>query len=102
MSVSDINRQQVATADSINPARGLRKERTGKVVSAKMTKTCIVETIDRAVHQRFGKIIKHRKRYYVHDEVGRARAGDVVRIRETRRISKLKCWCLVEIIEVVS
>jgi small subunit ribosomal protein S17 len=81
------------------PSRGLRKERVGHVVSTKMQKTCVVETITRVPHPRFGKIVKHRKRFYVHDEDGKAQVGDTVRISETRPLSKLKRWRLVEIIK---
>jgi small subunit ribosomal protein S17 len=87
-------------AASITAApRGLRKERVGHVVSTKMQKTCVVETITRVPHPRFGKIVKHRKRFYVHDENGRAQVGDTVRISETRPLSKLKRWRLVEIVK---
>lgn len=79
-------------------APGLRKERVGHVVSTKMQKTCVVETITRVPHPQFGKIIKHRKRFYVHDEEGKAKLGDTVRIAETRPMSKLKRWRLVEVI----
>jgi small subunit ribosomal protein S17 len=79
--------------------RGLRKERVGQVVSTKMQKTLIVETTTRVPHPRFGKIIKQVKRFYVHDEEGKAQLGDVVRIMETRPLSKLKRWRLVEILK---
>ena len=80
-------------------APGLRKERVGHVVSTKMQKTCVVDTITRVPHRQFGKIIKHRKRFYVHDEEGKAQIGDTVRIMETRPLSRLKRWRLVEIIK---
>jgi small subunit ribosomal protein S17 len=83
---------------SSKDAPGLRKERVGHVVSTKMQKTCVVETITRVPHPQFGKIIKHRKRFYVHDEEGKAKIGDTVRITETRPLSKLKRWRLVEVI----
>jgi len=79
--------------------RASRKERVGHVVSTKMQKTCVVETITRVPHPRFGKIVKHRKRFYVHDEESKAQVGDTVRISETRPLSKLKRWRLVEIIK---
>jgi small subunit ribosomal protein S17 len=79
--------------------RALRKERVGQVVSTSMNKTCIVETVTRVPHPRFRKIIKHRKRFYVHDEESKAQLGDQVRIMETRPVSKLKRWRLVEIIK---
>ncbi len=80
-------------------ARNLRKERVGQVVSTKMKKTVIVETTTRVPHARFGKITKQIKRFYVHDEEGQAQMGDTVRIAETRPLSKLKRWRLVEIVK---
>lgn len=86
-------------AESQSAARNLRKERVGTVVSTKMSKTIIVETITRVPHAKFGKIVKHRKRFYAHDEEKKAQDGDTVRIAETRPLSKLKRWRLVEIIK---
>lgn len=80
-------------------ARGLRKERVGQVVSNKMQKTLVVETVSRVPHPKFGKIIKQVKRFYVHDEAASAQVGDTVRIMEIRPMSKLKRWRLVEIIK---
>lgn len=79
--------------------RNLRKERVGQVVSTKSQKTAIVETTTRVPHAKFGKIIKQVKRFYAHDEEGKAQVGDTVRIAETRPISKLKRWRLVEVIK---
>ena len=87
------------TVENQSTVRGLRKERVGTVVSTKMSKTIIVETITRVPHAKFGKIIKHRKRFYAHDEEGQAKDGDTVRIAETRPLSKLKRWRLVEVIK---
>jgi small subunit ribosomal protein S17 len=86
-----------ATAETLD--RGLRKERVGQVVSTKMQKTVIVETTTRVPHAKFGKIIKQVKRFYAHDEEGKAQVGDTVLIAETRPLSKLKRWRLVEIIK---
>jgi small subunit ribosomal protein S17 len=80
-------------------ARHLRKSRVGEVTAAKMSKTVIVKTVTRVPHAKFGKIIKQVKKYYVHDEDGKAQVGDVVRITETRPLSKLKRWRLVEILK---
>ena len=93
--MSVINTENTGTASE----RSLRKERTGQVVSAKMNKTVVVETTTRVPHPRFGKIIKQVKRFYAHDEEGNAQVGDTVRIMETRPISKLKRWRLVEIVK---
>ncbi len=88
-----------ATATESTPSRGLRKERVGQVVSTKMQKTAIVETTTRVPHAKFGKIVKQVKRFYAHDEEGKAQVGDTVRIAETRPLSKLKRWRLVEVLK---
>lgn len=87
------------TTTTTETARGLRKERVGQVVSTKMKKTAVVETTTRVPHPKFGKIIKQIKRFYAHDEDGKAQIGDTVRIAETRPLSKLKRWRLVEIVK---
>jgi len=89
---------ETATEESL-AKRGLRKERVGQVVSTNMQKTAVVETTTRVPHARFGKIVKQVKRFYVHDEESKAQVGDTVRIMETRPISKLKRWRLVEVIK---
>jgi len=78
--------------------RGLRKTRVGKVVSAKMDKTIVVEFTARVPHPKFKKIIKQTKKFYAHDEKCEAQLGDKVRIIETRPLSKLKRWRLVEVL----
>jgi small subunit ribosomal protein S17 len=80
-------------------SRGVRKTRVGEVVSTGMQKTAVVETVTRVPHPRFGKIIKQVKRFYVHDEENKAQQGDVVRIMETRPLSRTKRWRLVEILK---
>lgn len=84
---------------STNPqARtGMRKVRVGRVTSAAMDKTAVVEVVGRVPHPRFGKIVKKSKRFHVHDENNETKVGDVVQIIETRPLSKLKRWRLVEI-----
>ncbi len=79
--------------------RGLRKTRVGVVVSTKMAKTIVVEYVARVPHPVFKKIVKRSKKYYAHDEQESAKEGDTVRIRETRPLSALKRWELVEIIK---
>ncbi|MGB8168709.1 MAG: 30S ribosomal protein S17 [Chthoniobacteraceae bacterium] len=91
--------EETTTATTGIPTRNLRKERVGQVVSTKMQKTAIVETTTRVPHAKFGKIIKQVKRFYAHDEEGKAQLGDTVRIAETRPLSKLKRWRLVEVIK---
>ncbi len=76
----------------------LRKTRVGNVVSTSMDKTIVVEYVNRVPHPRFKKIIKRSKKFYAHDEEGKAAVGDKVRITETKPISKKKCWVLSEIL----
>ncbi len=78
--------------------RNLRKTRVGIVVSDKMDKTVVVSTVTRVPHPRFGKIIKVTKKFHAHDENNAAKVGDKVRIEETRPLSKLKRWRLVEVL----
>lgn len=78
--------------------RGNRKEQTGTVLSNKMTKTVVVETRRRVLHELYGKVIVRRSKFYAHDEKGTAGPGDVVRIRECRPLSRLKRWTVVEIV----
>ncbi|MEO8207320.1 MAG: 30S ribosomal protein S17 [Chthoniobacterales bacterium] len=74
------------------------KIRTGEVVSDGMDKTIVVKTIRRVPHPKFGKIVKRSKKFYAHDEKNEAKVGDTVAIEETRPLSKLKRWKLVEVI----
>lgn len=78
--------------------RGLRKERIGEVISDKMTKTIVVRVERRFPHPRFKKVISRFKKLYAHDEKREAKVGDHVRIQETRPLSKLKRWRLVEVV----
>jgi small subunit ribosomal protein S17 len=78
--------------------RGNRKQRTGTVVSSKQSKTIVVKVVRSAPHPLYKKVVKSSKKYAAHDEKGDARAGDTVRIVETRPISKTKRWRLAEII----
>ncbi len=75
------------------------KERVGTVVSDKMQKTIAVLVETRVQHPRYKKFVVHRKKFYAHDEKEEAGVGDVVRIRETRPLSRLKRWRLVEIVQ---
>jgi|TARA_B100000768_G_C11073634_1_gene287661 small subunit ribosomal protein S17 len=74
------------------------KEKTGIVVSDKMTNTCVVAVSNRVVHKRYKKVITRTKRYTVHDSEVNASIGDQVRIRETRPLSKTKNWVLVNVL----
>ena len=86
------------TSAAPEKVRGNRKSRVGQVVSDVRNKTIVVEVERRTSHKRYKKVVKSRKRYAAHDEQNQAKVGDVVRISETRPISKNKCWRLVEII----
>ncbi|HEY4414792.1 MAG TPA: 30S ribosomal protein S17 [Verrucomicrobiae bacterium] len=80
-------------------ARGVRKERVGEVVSNKMAKTIVVRVERRFPHPQYKKIVTAYKKFYAHDEKAEAKIGDTVRIEETRPLSKLKRWKLVEVVE---
>jgi small subunit ribosomal protein S17 len=80
-------------------SRASRKTRTGEVISASMNKTIVVRTVTRVPHRKFGKIVKQMRKFYAHDEKNQAKAGDTVRIMETRPLSKLKRWRLVDVIQ---
>ena len=75
-----------------------RNEKVGLVVSTKMQKTIVVEIEMRKAHPKYKRVMKSNKKFYAHDEQNSARVGDVVRIRETRPLSKLKRWQLEEIV----
>jgi len=79
--------------------RSNRKERVGEVISAKMNKTIVVEVQRRFAHPVFKKVVTEFKKFYVHDEKSEAKNGDRVRIVETRPLSKLKRWRLVEVVD---
>ena len=85
------------TADGT--VRHARKVREGLVASASMDKTIVVRVVDRVRHQRYAKTVQRTSRLYAHDDENQARPGDRVRIQETRPLSKLKRWRLVEILE---
>ena len=78
--------------------QGFKNEKVGEVVSTKMQKTIVVEVSRRVPHPLYKRIIGKRKKFYAHDEEGRAKMGDVVRIIECRPLSKLKRWRLAEVV----
>jgi len=78
--------------------RGRRQEKVGLVTSAKMAKTIVVKVRRQVAHPFYGRVIRVTKKFYAHDESGQAQPGDTVRIVETRPISKLKRWRLVEVL----
>src|SRR5665213_2852808 len=89
----------MAEPTKTNEAQGNRKQRVGEVVSNKMTKTIVVRVQRRFPHARYKKIITSYKKFYAHDEKAEAKIGDTVRIEESRPLSKLKRWQLVEVVE---
>jgi len=79
--------------------RGHRKERVGEVLTSKMAKTIVVRVERRFPHPRFKKVVTAYSKFYAHDEKSEAGVGDRVRIIESRPLSKLKRWALVEVVE---
>lgn len=79
--------------------RNLRKERVGIVTSQKMDKSITVLVERREKHAMYGKFLKKSNKFLAHDEKNECNEGDIVRIMETRPLSKNKCWRLAEIIE---
>ena len=88
-----------AAASAVVDGRNRRKARVGVVVSNAMDKTVTVRVERRFSHPLYGKGVKRSKRYHAHDENNEYRVGDVVRITETRPLSKTKRWRVVELIE---
>ena len=87
------------TVENQTEKRGNRKERIGEVISAKMAKTIVVRVERRFPHPQYRKVVTAYTKFYAHDEKSEARPGDRVRIQETRPLSKLKRWRLVEVVE---
>ena len=79
--------------------RNLRKERTGVVVSNKMEKSIVIAVKRKVKHPIYGKFVNKTSKLMAHDDKNECNIGDVVRVMETRPLSKNKCWRLVEIIE---
>ena len=105
MSEETVTTEGTATApetlaqQSDAPKRHLRKTRVGEVVSNKMDKTIVVAVVRRVPHPKFGKIVKRTKKFYAHDAENRCEIGDLVRIQETRPLSRLKRWQLIEVLK---
>lgn len=79
--------------------RNLRKERIGIVTSDKMDKSIVVAVERKVKHPKYGKFVKKTSKFFAHDEKNECNIGDTVRIMETRPLSKLKNWRLVEVVE---
>ncbi|MEN9793088.1 MAG: ribosomal protein [Actinomycetota bacterium] len=79
--------------------RKARKVREGLVVSNKMNQTAVISVVERVRHAKYDKFVMRTKKLYAHDEANDAQVGDRVRVMETRPMSKLKRWRIVEILE---
>ena len=88
-----------ATATKAQKTDSSRNEKIGYVTSTKMAKTIVVEVMMKKAHAKYKRVIAKSKKFYAHDEQNTARTGDVVRIVETRPLSKLKRWRLAEVIQ---
>ncbi|HEX2063364.1 MAG TPA: 30S ribosomal protein S17 [Acidimicrobiales bacterium] len=87
-------------AETTTPTRlNRRKTRDGTVVSDAMDKTAVVAVIERVRHPRYAKTVQRTKRLYAHDEANDVKVGDRVRVQETRPLSKLKRWRIVQVLE---
>ena len=86
-------------AEATEARKNPRKLREGTVVSSSMDKTAVVSVVDRVRHPLYRKTLQRTKRLYVHDEANDLNVGDRVRVQETRPLSKLKRWRLVEVLE---
>jgi small subunit ribosomal protein S17 len=78
--------------------KGHKAEKVGQVVSTKMAKTIVVEVTRRVQHPLYKRVVTKRKKFYAHDEQEQAKVGDVVRIIESRPLSRLKRWTLGEVL----
>ncbi len=85
-------------AETQKQAGSNRKEQIGYVTSTGMAKTIVVEVKRQKAHHLYKRVINRTKKFYAHDEKGQAHVGDVVRIEETRPLSRLKRWRLVEVL----
>ena len=86
-------------ADEQAPRPNRRKVREGLVISTNMDKTAVIASIDRVRHRRYDKTVQRTSKLYVHDGENTLRVGDRVRVQETRPLSKLKRWRVLEIVE---
>ena len=87
------------SAAATEQAQGRRKEVVGEVLSSKMHKTIVVKVTRKKAHPFYGRVVARNKKFYAHDEKAEAKVGDTVRIEESRPLSKLKRWKLIEVVE---
>jgi small subunit ribosomal protein S17 len=97
--VPSAERKPIARLPKPEHERGRRQERQGTVVSAGADKTIVVRVDVVKVHPRYKKVVKRSTRLHAHDEQNEAKLGDVVRVVETRPLSRMKRWRLQEIVE---
>jgi small subunit ribosomal protein S17 len=90
---------ETTTSSSDGSARNARKVREGLVTSNAMDKTAIVTVTERVRHKKYSKTLQRNTKLYVHDETNDLNVGDKVRVAETRPLSKLKRWRIVEVLE---
>jgi small subunit ribosomal protein S17 len=97
--MTDTATTATTASSATTAARGRRKVRLGLVISDKMDKTVIVQVGSSKAHRLYRKTLQQRTRFKVHDEKNEAGVGDLVRITETRPLSKEKRWRILEIVE---
>jgi small subunit ribosomal protein S17 len=83
---------------AVKQVQGRRKEVVGEVVANRMHKTIVVKVTRKKAHPFYGRVVARNKKFYAHDERNEAHVGDVVRIEETRPLSKLKRWKLKDVV----
>ena len=86
-------------AEETSTERQARKVREGTVISNKMNQTAVIAVVERVRHAKYDKFVLRTKKLYAHDEANDVQVGDRVRVMETRPMSKLKRWRIVEILE---
>src|SRR5258708_16778985 len=94
-----MNGPQQETGAAHTQTRTFRKVRGGRVVSDRMDKTVVVQIRHRKSHPLYKKVVQRRERFKAHDETNECKVGDLVRIMETRPLSKEKHWRVVEVVE---
>ena len=98
--VKPTERKPIVRIEKPEHERGRRQERQGTVVSDAMEKTIVVRVDVVKAHPKYKKVVRRSVKFHAHDETGQAKVGDVVRIVETRPLSKTKRWRLAEVLEV--
>lgn len=97
--VASGERKPIVRLEKPEDERGRRQERQGTVVSDAMEKTIVVRVDVVKAHPRYKKVVRRSVKFHAHDEAGQAKVGDIVRIVETRPLSKTKRWRLAEVVE---